>query len=157
AGNDGGVWKSTNNGASWTTLNNGIVNVQFSSPIALHPTDLNKMLGGLQDNGSIESSGAPSWRSVAGSEEGYSSINFVNGTTAFRTDQFGPPARRDSPGGSFVIRATGINQNDRTFFYPPMVMDATDPQVLYFGTSRVYRTIDSGERWDVRSRDLTKG
>src|SRR5262249_40397719 len=67
AGNDGGVWKSTNNGASWTTLNNGIVNVQFSSPIALHPIDLNKMLGGLQDNGSIESSGAPSWRSVAGS------------------------------------------------------------------------------------------
>jgi photosystem II stability/assembly factor-like uncharacterized protein len=157
AGNDGGVWKSINGGASWTTLNKGIVNVQFSSRLALHPIDPNNMLGGLQDNGSIESGGDPLWRSVAGSDGGYSAINFLNGTTAFRTDQFGPPARRDSQRGSFVTRATGINVNDRAFFYPPLIMDATNPEVLYFGTFRLYRTGSNAQSWNVRSRDLTKG
>ena len=43
-------------------------------------------------------------------------------------------------------------------FIPPLVMDPFDPDVLYFGTERLYRTTDGGERWEpiaeapVRSR-----
>jgi hypothetical protein len=36
-------------------------------------------------------------------------------------------------------------------------MDRVDPQVLYFGTFRIYRTADRGELWAPISSDLTAG
>jgi hypothetical protein len=50
-GNDGGVWKSTDDGRTWIDENVfGFVATQFES-VALHPTDPNFIIGGTQDNG----------------------------------------------------------------------------------------------------------
>ncbi|HZD52402.1 MAG TPA: hypothetical protein VE175_05105 [Woeseiaceae bacterium] len=38
----------------------------------------------------------------------------------------------------------------------PLAFSRKDPQVLYFGRQRVFRTADSGEHWEIISPDLTR-
>ncbi|MGH7554871.1 MAG: Ig-like domain-containing protein, partial [Longimicrobiales bacterium] len=41
-------------------------------------------------------------------------------------------------------------------FIPPLVIDRTDPKVLYFGTYRLYRTNDQADLWTPISPDLSR-
>ena len=66
------------------------------------------------------------------------------------------PRRADSPGSFFRVKNTGIDVSDRAQFIPPYVLDPSNPLTLYFGTYRLYRTIDNGETWSAISPDLSK-
>lgn len=48
---------------------------------------------------------------------------------------------------------TAADRVDRT---QPIMFAASDPHALYYATSRVYRTRDGGETWEVISPDLTR-
>jgi hypothetical protein len=47
--------------------------------------------------------------------------------------------------------------NDRTNWSSPLVMDPIDSSTLFFGTYRVWKSINSGINWTPVSEDLTKG
>ena len=66
--------------------------------------------------------------------------------TQWRGGTGGP--RRSDNGGSFRYRGRSIYLGDDALFIPPLVMDPFDPNVLYFGTERLYRTVDGGEFWE---------
>ncbi|HXA52324.1 MAG TPA: IPT/TIG domain-containing protein, partial [Candidatus Acidoferrum sp.] len=56
---------------------------------------------------------------------------------------------------SFLPAQYGIDRTDTSQFIAPLVMDPSNPQTLYFGTTRVWQTRDSGGRWSAVSGDLT--
>jgi uncharacterized repeat protein (TIGR01451 family) len=60
-------------------------------------------------------------------------------------------------GGAFAPAQTGINGADRVAFIPPMVIDPTNPQNLYYGTYRIYQTTNGAASWTPISGDLTSG
>jgi photosystem II stability/assembly factor-like uncharacterized protein len=162
SGNDGGIYRSSNGGVNWTSINGNLQITQFYSGIALHPSDPRVVLGGTQDNGTLEYGGDPAWQAVLGADGGFTAIDFANPVTAYAETQwtagsgFSGPRRRDVTGGSFIRRVVGIDVNDNALFIPPLVMDATDPRVLYFGTYRVYRTADRGDSWTAISGNLSR-
>jgi photosystem II stability/assembly factor-like uncharacterized protein len=160
-GNDGGIYRSVNGGSSWTSLNTNLVLTQFYEGIALHPWDPQVVLGGTQDNGTLLSSGVPSWSHVLGGDGGFTAIDHRNPLTRYAETQWaassGYSGPRRSDGGGYNLKTSGIDLADRALFIPPLVMDPTDPAVLYFGTYRVYRTADRGESWTPISLDLTTG
>jgi photosystem II stability/assembly factor-like uncharacterized protein len=157
--NDGGVYRSDNGGSSWTSLNNGLAVTQFYAGISLHPSDPSIVLGGTQDNGTLQYSGLPNWAAVIGGDGGYTAIDYENPQIRFGETQwtanstFGGPRRSD--GGGFVRKVSGINTADPAQFIPPLVMDRTSPRTLYFGTNRVYRTVDAAETWTPISPAFT--
>ncbi len=51
----------------------------------------------------------------------------------------------------------GINFSDNADFIPPFVIDANNSQNLYFGTFRLYQTLNAGTSWSAISSDLTAG
>src|SRR6185295_5550805 len=51
----------------------------------------------------------------------------------------------------------GIVPTDRAQFIPPLVMDPFNPVKLYFGTMRLYRTVNDGVLWAPISPDVTGG
>jgi len=51
----------------------------------------------------------------------------------------------------------GIDGTDRGSFIPPLTMDPSNPNTLYFGTYRLYQTTVSGNSWTPISYDLTTG
>src|SRR5262249_23300718 len=59
-------------------------------------------------------------------------------------------------GNGFLANA-GINNADRGIFIPPLVMDPNTSTTLYFGTCRVWLTIDGANTWNAISPDLTTG
>jgi len=156
-GNDGGIYKSINQGQSWVSLNADLAIAQFYPGISVSPSTTLDILGGTQDNGVLEYTGGAVWSQVIGGDGGFTT---QTGTTAFGECQWNcGPARRDGgPGTPFVSKSSGIDLNEPAAFIPPLVLDPTNPQVLYFGTySKLYRTIDNGESWSSIVSDLSTG
>ena len=186
-GNDGGIWRTdnaTDTVIGWNNLNQTLNTVQFQS-VALHPVDLNFLLGGTQDNGTNRFTGSPGWTRVAGGDGGSALIDQSNPTTVYhsfqnysgatRTADFGPRVSFNS-GDSWTDRGCrdcaaapgNMNPTDRVQFYAPLALHKGFTQssgnVIYFGTHRVYRSADRGQTWtglgastDGFGTDLTKG
>jgi photosystem II stability/assembly factor-like uncharacterized protein len=47
----------------------------------------------------------------------------------------------------FVRKVAGINITDDALFFPPLVGSPSQPQTLYFGTAKLYKTTDGAETW----------
>ncbi len=149
AGNDGGIHKSSDQGQSWVSLNTNLAITQFYPGISVSPNTAADILGGTQDNGTVEYTGDPVWARVLFGDGGFTAINYQTPTTVFAEPNwpFGPYRRDAGSGGAFLSKSNGINLGDPALFIPPLVMDPVDPRVLYFGTNRLYRTRDNAESW----------
>ncbi len=162
-GNDGGIFRSNSGGIGWTTLNTNLAITQFYAGVSLHPTNPDVIMGGTQDNGTLEYTGIPNWLQVLGGDGGFTAIDPLAPGTVYAEFQwqsgssFSGPRRRTQGQGFFQLKTVGIDVNDRALFIPPLVMDPADPNVLYFGTYRLYRTANRADQWSAISPDLTNG
>jgi hypothetical protein len=163
-GNDGGVWRSGDRGVSWTSLNTDIVITQFQG-VALDPTS-SVVLGGTQDNGTNLRNGAladpPKWFHADFGDGGMAVIDGSTPARMFHTYfnqsfNFMGPARSDvggagGPGSWPFVGAyfgygpqyyNGMDPTDPVSFYAPLTQHpAFTPNVIYFGSNRVYRSPD---------------
>ena len=158
--NDGGMYSTSDISSpavSWANLNETLAITQFYPGLSIHPTDANFALGGTQDNGPQRYTGKISWENLIGCDGGWSTIDSSLPSTVHTTcqdiDIFTALDNGDTPFPS----SYGINQTDRSEFISPLVSDPNDPQVLYFGTFRLWRSKDGGGRWNAFSPDLTDG
>jgi hypothetical protein len=167
-GSDGGIWKSINGGTNWTTLNNSTFSATQFQSIALHPTDRNYTLGGTQDNGTqFLAPDGTTWIWSDGGDGGFVAIdqnatdttNIVAYHTYYNSSGsqigFSRATSTVTPGdpawGGFRGcggTSNGINCSDAVLFYAPMVVGpnaaGSTGNTLYFGTSRLYRSINQG-------------
>lgn len=162
-GTDGGIYKSTNSGASYTHLNTAEFSATQFMGISIHPTDPNLTVGGTQDNGTLYyDPAATSWTRIDGGDGGYSVIdsNAVDTTNVRVYHTYysrinsivGYSTRATVASGSWSFRgcngttpANGINCNDTAvLFYAPLESGPGDPNTIYYGTDRVYRSSDRG-------------
>jgi len=160
AGTDGGVYLSTDGGDSWSARSAGLAITQFYPGISVHPQGT-RISGGSQDNGTHVFTGTPFWDAFIGGDGGYTAINYLNpnvhwGETQWSGSTVGNLFRQDGI-GSAQRRSSGITLTDRAQFIPPLVMDPVNPAKLYFGTYRLYQTINEGVSWTALSADLSNG
>lgn len=180
-GSDGGAWFSDHRGgrlpgaadegdipaADWTPVNGmGLQITQFTS-IATNPTLPVRFWGGNQDNGTARKSATSNtWFDLYGGDGGQvlvdpTDFHYVYGT------YFGVSPYRSTDGGSFfngnAFITGGINVNDRSDFYVPFTLNQDNPNQLFLGTYRLYRTNNgkaakAGDvHWTAISGDLTSG
>lgn len=187
-GSDGGVWVSPDQGGrqganpplsdvTWEDLNGavdpntavvyaqtGLQITQFTG-VATIPTMPNRLWGGSQDNGSERKFNATTpWYDFASGDGGYPLVDPTDGNYAYTT-YYGISPTRFTVANFFTnsyIR-TGIDLTDRAEFYVPWVMNKLNPEQLFLGTYRVYRTnnakaTDTADvTWEPISGDLTSG
>ena len=170
-GCDGGIWRSADGGVSWTTKNTvGYHATQFQS-IALHPIDPNFTVGGTQDNGTNKINPDGTHTRIDGGDGGYALIdqNAVNTTnvTIYHTyfnstnSQIGF-SRQIVTGGGWTFlgcggTANGISCTDNTMFYAPMALGPGTPNTVYFGSDRLYRSINQGTTMNLVSQGPLSG
>jgi photosystem II stability/assembly factor-like uncharacterized protein len=161
--NDGGLQRSRDNGTSWESLNTNLSLRQFYPGISLHPTDPSVVFAGAQDLAVLRYAQG-GWQSVYFGDGGFTAIDPTKPSTVYAEHQWrigeGSGISRSDTGGdsgTFVLKQTGIDLNDRAQFIPPLALDATTPSRLAFGTFRVYLTDDQGEQWRAVSQELTSG
>jgi len=173
-GSDGGIWKSTDAGLSWTSLNGSLFSATQFQSLAVHPLDRRFTIGGTQDNGTNWFRPDSSWYRVDFGDGGYSAIdqNAVNNTnvtmyhTYFNaTNYLLGFARVDNVanaqdnlwgfyGWNNGATNNGISGADNVLFYAPLVLGPGNPNTVYFGTDRLYRSTDRGNTMSVVSPTL---
>ncbi|PYS87599.1 MAG: hypothetical protein DMF70_00120 [Acidobacteria bacterium] len=180
-GNDGGIWKrsaSVAAGTGWTNLNNAPLNTLQFEGIAVHPLDRNIMIGGTQDNGSeLQQTTAGSWTNSAGGDGGFTLIDQSaadnTNVTMYHTFFFSSGSQiryqrvttlAAAASGSWTnigcaggIPANGINCSDATLFYAPMALGPGNPNTVYLGSDRLYRSSDRGTTNTIVSQSPITG
>jgi photosystem II stability/assembly factor-like uncharacterized protein len=166
-GSDGGIWRSTNGGANWTSLNNADFSATQFQGVAVHPFDRNFLIGGTQDNGTNCQDAAGNWSHCQDGDGGYAVIDsnaqdatnmtiyhtFFNqtnsqirferatGTTANANGIYSWTGRGCSGTGT----TNGISCGNNVLFYAPLALGPGNPNTVYFGSDRLYRSADRGD------------
>jgi hypothetical protein len=172
AGNDGGIWKRSadaSTGTFWTNLNHAPLNTLQFEALAVHPTDRNITIGGTQDNGTeLQQTTSGDWLNSQGGDGGYTLIDQsatdTTNVTMYHTFYFdgsggsGSQIRFErvttlsaavshqwtSLGCSAGVSANGISCNASVLFYAPLALGPGNPNTVYLGTDRLYRSTDRG-------------
>ncbi len=149
--NDGGIYSSTDNGTTASARNTGLVTRQFYV-IANDPVNRNRVFGGQQDNGTSRrpDSGGTAWNFFTGSDGFACAVNSAAPEIAFSSSQYGTIMRSESagatspsaPNASPLYAASEIRP-----FLTLLTIDPPNPNVLYTGSYRVWKSTNAGESW----------
>ncbi len=166
-GNDGGIFKSTNDGNNWVSKNTAGFNATQFVSLAQHPTDRYFMIGGTQDNGTPFLRPNNAWKLGQFGDGGYAlidtnAVDTATSVTAYHTfynakaaqigfERADGASQIDPAGwptfygcGVTIFQPNGISCADDTLFYAPMAQGPGNPNTIYFGTDKLYRSSDKG-------------
>ncbi|UCD94235.1 MAG: thrombospondin type 3 repeat-containing protein, partial [Candidatus Zixiibacteriota bacterium] len=158
-GSDGGVYVSYNQAGNWDLLLD-MPCTQFYE-IEIDYNNPNRLFGGTQDNGTLRTTTAVSddWSRVLGGDGFYTVVDYDNSNIVYAEYQYGNLYKSTNSGsGGWTYAMNGIDYyGDRHNWNTPVVMDPVDHNVLYYGSNRLYKTIDGAGHWQTISDDLTDG
>lgn len=139
-GTDGGLYKSPDFGETWIDIEN-IPTTQFYR-VAYNPHEPEWYYGGAQDNGTTGGFAGMinNWPRIYGGD-GFTPVFHPTDPNIFYVEtQNGSINGTDDGGYSFFGADDGIDEDDRRNWDMPYLMSAHDPDVLYAGTYRVYKS-----------------
>ncbi len=155
-GNDGGLYAS-HDLVSYTHFQN-IPLTQFYN-VAFDPSDPQRIFGGTQDNGTIgtQTGGLADWENLLGGDGFHVIVHPEEPQVLYAEYQWGNLRRSDDGGQSWFQITNGISGGDRRNWNTPLALSPLDPEVLYTGTQRVWRSDNRGASWSAISGDLSQG
>src|SRR5690606_5751634 len=118
--------------------------------------------GGLQDNGTMKGSSRTRWRfgedwsAINGGDGMYVAVDDA-GKHTYTGYQFGNSVRMDCDGKRNEVRPRSP-LGDAALRYnwnAPVVLSPHNPAIIYFGSNRLYRSMDKGTTCSAISVDLT--
>lgn len=163
--NDGGVFRTddarapvatgtratcnpTGSGVRWTALNNNYGVTQFYHGLPFPNGE--SYFGGTQDNGTLrgnDAQGANNWREIYGGDGGYVAIDQTNPNVLFTANP-GLSFKKSTDGGqTFSDAVFGIGGD--SLFITPLVMDPSNPQILWSGGVAIMRTRNGAAQWEL--------
>jgi photosystem II stability/assembly factor-like uncharacterized protein len=171
ASNDGGVTITLDGGKTWTREDNQPT-AQFYHVITDNRSPY-YVYGAQQDNSTIAiasrsdegSINRSDWYAVGGGEAGYIAPFPPDPNIVYAGDYEGNLTRFDKRTGQVKNIAVlpelsdahgAANLEHRFQWTAPLITSPHDPNTLYYGGERVFRTTDGGMHWDAISPDLTR-
>ncbi len=161
-GNDGGIWRTDDAEAAtvtWNNLNGSTLTLtQFYPYISINTSSPTIAFGGTQDNASQNYQGGVAWTDNRLCGDGAStavdalvtSTVYIGCATGFQVNA----SYQNGTAGSFTPAVNGINSTDSSSFIPPLTVDPNSANVVYFGTTKVYQSVDAANTWTPISSDL---
>ena len=152
---DGGLYRTPDGGSDWIDIEN-IPTTQFYHT-AYNPHQPALFYGGTQDNGSVRGNldGINQWEMYFGGD-GFRTIFHPTDPLVWyvETQRGGLSVTKDG-GENFANGRVGVNGIDNTNWDVPVLMSSHDPDVLYYGTTRVYRNSSGADvQYEVISNHL---
>ncbi|WP_017731368.1 WD40/YVTN/BNR-like repeat-containing protein [Nafulsella turpanensis] len=162
-GNDGGLYTSYDGGATWNHLNNTAVgqfytvNVDMEKPYNVY--------GGLQDNGVYmgSSKSVPNktedWEHIMGGDGMYVAVDPRPNKVVYTGYQFGNYFRLNlaTDEMEYITPQHNIGEPKLRFNWrTPVILSPHNPDIVYMGAQKVFRSLNQGDSWEAISPDLTK-
>jgi len=171
ASNDGGVTVTLDGGKNWTPQDNQAT-AQFYHVITDTATPY-RVYGPQQDSGTVAiasrsddgSIDRSDWYDVGGGEAGYIAPDPRDPNVVYAADYQGNITRYDRHTGQVkaiteqpeLSDAYGAaNLEHRFQWTAPVMLSPHDPNTLYHGGERLFKTTDGGVHWQAISPDLTR-
>ena len=171
ASDDGGVTVSLDGGRSWTREDNQPT-AQFYHVITDTRTPY-YVYGAQQDSSTVAIAsrsddgaiGRDNWYDVGGGEAGYIAPDPADPNIVYAGDYQGNITRFDRRTNQVKSIAVWPELSDARGAAPlehrfqwtaPIVTSPHDPNTIYYGGERVFKTTDGGTRWEAISGDLTR-
>lgn len=157
-GNDGGADISYDGGKTWLKLDAQPVG-QFYT-IQVDMAEPYNVYGGLQDNGTVKGSSRSRWELgedftfIGGGDGMQVQIDPRDGTT-YTGYQFGYYRRDGKNAGEVRPREKLGEPALRYNWNTPVLLSPHNPDVVYYGANRLFRSFDQGKTWTAISDDLT--
>ncbi|MGH2711088.1 MAG: WD40/YVTN/BNR-like repeat-containing protein [Actinomycetota bacterium] len=158
-GNDGGMYRSDANGrnGSWIPAAEQGWTQHYSVDVS--EQNPNHVVSGLQDNGCNRNYAAGNvghafaWHQFSLCGDGLQTlINPVDEGVTYACSQYGSCSRGTAGG----IAAQGIGgTTGRKGWWVPLQFDPSNPSVMYYGSSMLFRSTNGGANWTPISEDLT--
>jgi Bacterial Ig-like domain (group 3) len=165
-GNDGGIWRTDNAEAatvSWNNLNDSTLTLsQFYPSISMNVSSPQIAYGGTQDNGSQDFVGpSTTWTDNGLCGDGASTaVDGVIPSTVYIACGTGTlinVSYQNAAANSFFDGTNGINLADSMDFIAPIAADPSTANVAYFGTTKIYQTVNGANSWTALTPDLLAG
>ncbi|MFN8274451.1 MAG: T9SS type A sorting domain-containing protein [Flavobacteriaceae bacterium] len=155
-GNDGGLYRS-NDGITFTKINNLPISQAYR--MAVNPVNSNHVYAGFQDNGTCRTltGSFDDWSQIYGGDGMQPNVNPLDPNIIFAEYQYGMFFRSTDNAGSFLVSDNGVSATEPRNWDTPYVFDPAHPNVMYFGTSNLYKSTDNGINWTSISDNLSKG
>lgn len=154
-GNDGGLYYSMNYGNNWVKVNNLPVTQPYSLDVSQQDPEI--VVCGSQDNGSnLTTNGVDQWSQILGGDGMYCRIDYTDDNIMYAESQWGNLYRFNNGWYDYIAGAPS-NDSPRINWSAPLEMHPVDPETLYFGTYRVWKSTNRGDSWVPVSGDLTGG
>jgi len=148
AGCDGGVFKTTNGGTSWTDISN---NMEISQIYRLGTaaTDVDKIITGLQDNGTTLRTAGNNWKRVMGGDGMECIISHSDSMTMYGEYYYGQIRKSTNGGNNFstIVSSNGSGVNEAGPWVTPYIMHPSNSNTLLVGKSQIYRSTNGGSTW----------
>lgn len=169
-GNDGGVDQSWDGGEHWVKHNTPATG-QFYS-ISVDQKTPYQVYGGLQDNGvwvgpsdykasaSWQMKGEYPYKFIMSGDGMQTAIDPRDNATLYTGYQFGAYYRINQSKGESTSITPVHNLGERPYRFnwqTPIQLSTHNPDILYMGSSRLYRSMNNGKDWKAISPDLTRG
>jgi photosystem II stability/assembly factor-like uncharacterized protein len=156
-GNDGGADISYDGGKTWLKLDAQPVG-QFYT-IMVDNAEPYNVYGGLQDNGTMMGPSTTrwelgqDWRVIGGGDGMHVAVDPRDNKTVYTGYQFGWYRRSD--GQEVRPRPSITDAPLRYNWNTPVRLSVHNPDIVYYGANRLFRSMDRGETWTAISPDLT--
>jgi hypothetical protein len=145
-GHDGGV-----DTLRWTPLSQIIVGKSGDLPITeFEPGisgSLSQLIAGTQDNGTLRYSGTLRWNRILGGDGGFSASDPSNAQTIYASNQNFVFNRSTDGGATWTGITPTLPTGDQGLFYSPFTNEPGQPNTLYAGSQRLWRSTDQGTTW----------
>ncbi len=162
-GNDGGLYMSYDGGIAWNHINNiaagqfYTVNYDMEKPYNIY--------GGLQDNGILFGSSrsvpneTKNWEYLFGGDGMFVIPDPRDFNLVYVGYQFGNYYRINTRTNErkYITPRPDIGEENLRFNWrTPVVMSTHNPDIIYMGANKLFRSLNKAETWTAISDDLTK-
>ena len=151
SGNDGGLYKTTNNGSNWSDISDGLEILQIYR-LSSSVTNPEIVVGGTQDNGTMKLN-LEQWNNILGGDGMECIIDYSNPNIIYGSYYYGS-IQKSTNGGYFFY---DISPSNDGAWVTPYVMHPTNSNTIFAGYSNVYKTTNGGNTWNQISSNLTGG
>ncbi len=150
---DGGVFRTWDGGITFEGANGGFQCQQFYANFSNSMSDSLFAIGGMQDNATAIFEGNPGWRRQIGGDGVSTAISPIDDDIVFGSSQYlnlrKSTNKANSFGGSNVPGGSGV-----TCFAGPFEMCRSNPNVMYAGRTKVYKSNDQGDSWFATNSNI---
>ncbi|QQX77198.1 MULTISPECIES: VPS10 domain-containing protein [Aequorivita] len=156
-GSDGGLYYSSD-GGNIAVKNLKLPLTQFYR-MYVDAQNENKIYGGSQDNGTsrTQTGGLSNWNIIYFGDGFQTLVDPTDTRVIYALYQRGGLGKSTTNGVYFYDAITGISPSDRKNWDTPIAFDPANSQILFYGTNRLYKSINGAENWYAISPDLTDG